>query len=412
MSAQPRGLCPSLIDPLPTGDGLLARWVPLAPLSIDSFVELCEAAERDGNGVIEVTQRGSLQFRGLSHATAARFSDTVGSLGASSNVAPPIWTAPLLGLDPAAALDLRNWIPAWRAALSAQFLPESINPKVSVLVDDGGALHLDEISADLRLRAGNGSTLHVSIGGTAASATALGWTRLERAAEVIIGVLTHLVAHGRTARARDFRRDVDVLRSRLCIERIEAPGPTPRGRPEPLAAHSLNFGRIARGVAPAFGFSHAAHLKMLAEIARSCGADALRPAPDRALLALGILRHRALEFATKAEAAGFVVSPEDTRRHVVACAGAPACSSARMPTRELAPLVANALHGLVKDDSTVVHLSGCAKGCAHPRRATLVLVGPDRLVVDGRADNTAVGHMAPSEFIARVPDLVRGALRR
>jgi precorrin-3B synthase len=82
-------------------------------------------------------------------------------------------------------------------------------------------------------------------------------------------------------------------------------------------------------------------------------------------------------------AAGFIVDPDDPRRTIAACAGAPACAGATVPARaDAAILAARGLRG--------VHVSGCAKGCAHPGAAT-TLVGAGGLyglVRHGRAGDT------------------------
>jgi precorrin-3B synthase len=408
-SAQRRGLCPTLIDPLPTGDGLLARWLPLTALPLAAFVTLCEAAERQGNGIVEVTQRGSLQFRGFDASTAAAFSSTVEALGLPVNSNPPIWSSPLLGLDPGVSTELRAWLLGLHGALRRRYRAQAIHPKFSVLVDDGGAMHLDATFADLRLKMGASSRLHVSIDGAAPAARALGWVALERSTEAVCEVLDQIVARGSATRAKDL--DIDILRRGLGVDRAEEPGPAPRGPCEPLEAHALKDGRFARGVGLPFGFSDAARLKGLASIAEHHGADAVRPAAGRALLIIGLRPDRILEFTAQAAGAGFVVSGNDPRRHVIACAGAPACRSALMATRAMAPLVAEAAQGHIRE-STVIHLSGCAKGCAHPAKAALAFVGPDRLVIEGRADEPAVDRMTAAEFIGRIPALLRGELHR
>jgi precorrin-3B synthase len=79
-------------------------------------------------------------------------------------------------------------------------------------------------------------------------------------------------------------------------------------------------------------------------------------------------------------AAGFITDPADPRRFIAACPGAPACASGGAPAREDALRLAE--HGI-----TNIHVSGCAKGCAHPRPA-LTLVGRDGrydLIRHGRA---------------------------
>jgi precorrin-3B synthase len=66
-------------------------------------------------------------------------------------------------------------------------------------------------------------------------------------------------------------------------------------------------------------------------------------------------------------AVGFITDPADPRRFIAACPGAPACASGAAPAR------ADALR-LAERGITNIHVSGCAKGCAHPR-AALTLVG-------------------------------------
>ena len=66
-----RGACPGLSAPMPTGDGLLVRFVPADAMPLDAFIALCAAARAHGNGIVEVTARGSLQVRGLTPAFGA-----------------------------------------------------------------------------------------------------------------------------------------------------------------------------------------------------------------------------------------------------------------------------------------------------------------------------------------------------
>ncbi len=78
MSApMPRGACPGLSAPMPTGDGLLVRLAPTEAMPVDAFIGLCAAARRHGNGIMEVTARGSLQVRGLTPRSAPLFAAEV-----------------------------------------------------------------------------------------------------------------------------------------------------------------------------------------------------------------------------------------------------------------------------------------------------------------------------------------------
>jgi precorrin-3B synthase len=395
-----RGACPGISQPMATGDGLLARLMPAAAIPLDALIALCEAGARHGNGIIEVTQRGSLQVRGLSAESAPAFAQTALALRLGDDGGPPILASPLMGLDPRESADLRPLVDELRAALPSRIAAASLGPKVSVLIDGGGTLHLDDVPGDLRLRAGPDSRLHLSIAGTAAAAMSLGWTKSHDALEVMVRVLAGIAGRGTDARARDFADDAGlcVLRASLANLLSDEAAPQPRPAAEPVGIQALRNGQAALGVALAFGYSEAGALKSFAEIAARCGATSIQPAPGRALLILGLMGAGLTECTAAAAAAGFVVRPDDPRRHVVACAGAPACGSAKLSTRALAPAIAQAAAPLL-DGSLIIHLSGCAKGCAHPGAAALTLVGPDRLVVLGRAGDTPHGTAAAADFI-------------
>ena len=84
------GTCPRLNAPMETGDGLLARIVPAGPIGIDAFAALCAAAQTYGNGLMEVSARGSLQVRGLTHASAPLFANAAARLGLDAGDGPPV----------------------------------------------------------------------------------------------------------------------------------------------------------------------------------------------------------------------------------------------------------------------------------------------------------------------------------
>jgi precorrin-3B synthase len=396
-----RGACPGISDPMSTGDGLLVRLMPSAPIPLDAFVALCEASQAHGNGIMEVTQRGSLQVRGLSPASAPVFARTAIALGLGAEGGPPILTSPLLGLDAQERVDLRSLVTALRTELTDHTEIASIGPKVSVLIDGGSALHLDNVPADLRLQVSAAVRFHVSIAGNAAAATSLGWAEPHQALEVIVHVLATIANRGAGARARDFANSADAyaLRTSLASVLTDDPPPPPRPPAEPIGTHRLNNGRLARGVALAFGYAEAPMLKRFAQAAVHCGATSIRPAPGRALLAIGLSAAAAAELAAAAMVEGLIVQPDDARRYVVACAGAPTCGSAMLATRQLAPHIAEAAKPFL-DGSITIHVSGCAKGCAHPGAAALTLVGPDRLVVQGCAGDTPHGTTSATNFIA------------
>jgi precorrin-3B synthase len=156
---------------------------------------------------------------------------------------------------------------------------------------------------------------------------------------------------------------------------------------------------VARGFALPFGHTTANALRRFAQAAADNGASSIRSAPGRSLLAIGLSPVAANKLCESAAAEDFVVDARDTRRRVVACAGAPACASAQLATRQLAPEVARATRSLA-GASSIVHLSGCNKGCAHPGPAALTVAGPDRLILNGRASDTRWTTVSSAGLIA------------
>jgi precorrin-3B synthase len=362
-----RGACPSLDLPMPTGDGLLAR-LPPATLPPAAWLALAEAARRAGNGWLDLTARGSVQLRGLRAET----------LALAKALVPLEWprgalvmTSPLAGEDAEEVEDPRPLANALTAAT-----PAGLPPKTTVLVDGGGRLHLAPEAAHLRLVAQPGRWV---LGCGAA------WLGEGGAEAIVTAALALLRDMGRAATRAP---SAAACRAAAASLAPTAP-PAPLPAPEPIGLHALRDG-VALGIGLPFGRVEAA---ALAEFATASGARALRGAPGRALLALGVPDPEALR--TRAAALGFLTDPRDPRRRVAACTGAPGCASALLDTRalavELAPLV---------PATGFLHVSGCAKGCAHPRPAPVTLVGREGglgLIRRGRAGDTPHATLARGE---------------
>jgi precorrin-3B synthase len=386
-----RRACPTVAAPMATGDGLLARLVPHEPIAIGDFVAVCEGSRTCGNGIMEVTQRGSLQIRGLRDDTASRFAEIIGSLDLGTH-GPALLTSALLGIEQDGAIDgdaLNELVRDLRGALSANLGLTSLGPKVSVLIDSGSALHLDALAADIRLSATRDSLFHLALGGDARSASHAGLVEIRHVVPIVEELLERIAAIGVDARAKD-----------LGLTSFTT-GPAERSPAEPIGLHPLTNGRFAQGFGLAFGHSTAEALLGFAELAADLGATSIRPAPGRALLVIDLSREAAGKMCAAVPGEGFVVEPGDPRRYIVACPGAPACAAATLPTRLWAPKVATAVAAFV-GPSRVVHLSGCAKGCAHPGPAALTIAGPGKLIVGGRASDPAERYISPAGVIPEV----------
>ncbi|MEM8574589.1 MAG: precorrin-3B synthase [Pseudomonadota bacterium] len=368
-----RGACPSLFAPMETGDGLLARIVPSGAMALEAFAALCAAARTHGNGLMEITARGSLQVRGLTEISAPRFAEAVETLGVSFNDRIPVIASPLPS-NSAAGFQPQELAKIIRTQIARRDL--KLAPKVSVVVDDGGPISLDGLTADVRLRLSASTTaprVLLSLGGDVETAVPLGATRPEDAAEVAVDLLVALSLSGSDARVRDVIAQEGVDRFvRAAGARLEATDKriSPRAT-ETIGLHPLGGDACAIGVALPFSQAHALDLIALARIAEANGAAWVALAPQRTLLLGPIGEMTAFALGTAADTLGFIVDARDARRRIAACAGAPACAAGHIAARALAARIAERL----PQGDFALHISGCSKGCAHPKPAPLTIMG-------------------------------------
>jgi precorrin-3B synthase len=407
---------------MPTGDGLLVRLLPNGTIPLEAFTTLCTAGREHGNGVLEITARGSIQVRGLTAASAPRFAETIAALGIAAD-GVPVLTNPLAGIDPAEIFDAGALARDCRNRLVANLLSERLAPKISIAIDGGGALGLDAVSADVRLDAetdNDGRSLRIGLGGDRDGVVSLGTVAIANAADAVVRLLEVVARRGRSARTRDIVNAEGTTPFHEAITDLMIADTPPAscpglsrastssghdGETDAVGIHPLRIGSFACGIGLAFGQTDASALEHLTEAARSAGAVGMRTAPGRVLLAIGIQPADVATFIAAAKRLGFIISPNDPRRRVVACTGAPGCASAHMAARAVAPEITEAAASSLADGETI-HISGCAKGCAHPGPAALTIVGTANgcaLIADGTTRDTpfaAVGAIRLTEAIA------------
>jgi precorrin-3B synthase len=393
-----------------TGDGLLVRLTPTgATMSCEAFAALCAAAGNCGNGVIEITSRGSIQIRGLTEDSVKRFAAAVAGIDLAFGEGPPVLSDPLAGLDPQETVDAGAIAAELRRAIAVASFAADIGPKVSITIDGGGVLHLDAVAADVRMRAqASGAYLHVAVGGDAETATPIGAVAAEHAVEAATRTLRLIAAGGPAAHARDIvaTNGAAAFCRVLTNMLVDLPPPPRRPAADPLGMHALRDDGLAIGLGLAFGHAHSTALEELTRTAADLGTAGCRTAPGRALLVVGITADGASRLADIAQRLDFIVRADDPRRQIVACAGAPICAAAEISTRSLAPILA-ANAAIARADAPMVHLSGCAKGCACPRSTPLTVVG-----IEGRCGVVVNGCARDEPLVMLMPEALPSALSR
>jgi precorrin-3B synthase len=391
-----RGWCPSLFEPMESGDGLIVRLKPrAATIEAAAAGAGADAAARWGTRVQEESTREKHQLRGARPETVAPIAAMATRLQLAA--ADPtierirsVMASPLGPDDPGAAFDSHALAADIERMLAAEPGLAALPAKFGFLVDGGGALPLDGVSADIMLRpAENG--VRVEIAGAEAAAEC---SLVEAASAVRRVALAFVALAGRAVhpprRMRDLARAVGAAavfaEAGLSAAAFhQAPRPAPRAIGFVAVPGSS---RGAYGIGLPYGQIESAALTALADLAEHHGDGTLRTTPWRALLVVNVAEKDAVLLAARAEALGLITDPADPRRAIAACPGKPACASATVETRADAALLA--LRGAV---APLVHVSGCAKGCAHAGTAELTLVGANglyNLVISGRAGDRPV----------------------
>ncbi|MGI4976333.1 MAG: precorrin-3B synthase [Janthinobacterium lividum] len=392
-----RGWCPSLFEPMRSGDGLLVRIKPRAGgLDADTLRAVADACARHGNGVANLTGRANLQLRGLADVTLPPFADAMLALGAAD--AHPaaerrrnLVVSPLVGDDPHLAPATLAVARALEAGLAdaAPTPLDALPGKFGFLVDGGGACGLGPVRADIALRCTPDACLVRLDGGTHALAVAP--ADAAAAALALARAFAALTPDTDTPdiqpRHAPRMRDLVLALGEAAVfaaAGLPAPRPAPpgpaagQGADAPPAVGPLRYPGTTRGalaVAPAFGQTDAAALHALAALSERFGDGRVRLSPSRTLLVAGVAAHDLPRLAAACAALGLITAPDDPRLSVTTCPGRPACRSGEADTRRDAPALAALLAARADRPFATIHLSGCAKGCAHPAPAPLTLVG-------------------------------------
>ncbi len=354
-----QGWCPGALRPMLSGDGLVVRVRPQGGrLTGVQAAGVAAAAAAHGSGLIDLSARGNVQLRGVSEASHPALIADLRTLG-------------LIDADPLAEAR-RNILvtpfadaatDALAADLAAALADAPVLPgKFGFVVDTGAAPVLQGVAGDIRLERDAGGGLLVRAEGLRLGAPAAG-------AGAAIDLARWFVAAG----------GVSEGRGRMAA--LTARGAKPGGALAPTLAPAPAAPVPGPGLVPEgallgleFGQMTAATLAALAAL------GPLRVTPWRMLLVEGLRAMPALP--------GLVTDPADPIRRVEACTGAPGCLQALAEVRALARRLAPEVPMGAR-----LHVSGCAKGCAHPFAADVTLVATPAgfdLIRNGTAQGTPV----------------------
>ena len=412
-----RGACPGAGAPMASGDGLISRVrLPAGRLSANQLARLATLCQQDGQGLLELTSRGNIQIRGLTeiserHLTRELVAADLALEDPEAEACRNIQNSPGCDLDPMAVADTRPMAERLDTRLQAEPAFRKLPPKFRFVLNGGGRGHLADVDGDIRADAvstADGVGYRLALAGTAHSSRSLGLCRpeglIERLEELAHRFLVLneqlLTPMPRMSGLLDVHGEAPFLDA---IATSLQTAPELPGYPTPMKPGPLERGIVA-GIH--LGRLDAELAQRLADVSQEHGNGEIHTTPWRQVLLPG----NPDRLGPRLRDMGLITDPTDSRNSIVTCPGHPECQSGTTRARDHALDWAQAVPELF-DGESIIHVSGCGKGCARPRKSPITVVAHEGLydvILDERAlpedeANRVARGLEPEE----VPDTLR-----
>ena len=377
-------------------------------MSAESLLRLSRASTRFADGDLQLTSRANLQLRGVATAVSGAVSTALVDEVMSAGLLPHprhervrnIVASPLTGLLGGHA-DLRGLIAELDETLCADDDLTDLPGPFLFTLDDGRG-DLDDVRADLGVRALDADTVSLRVGDLTAAPTPLG-----AAANELIRLARAFLVHAGGADDRPIWhvRELPLGGRELLPTGVE---------PDDQQAHDGGDRPVLGLLRQIDGMSAVSVLVPLGVLGPEQCAAVVRMAdsgtgqlvitPWRGLIIPGLSESDAEDALRQLAATGLVVEDESGWAGITACSGAPRCAQGQGDTRELAGRIAAEPGPLTM---LPVHVVGCGRRCGSPTTAHVeALVIGDRVLVDG--PDVSAGEVPPAEAMhtiaaARVP---------
>lgn len=381
--------CPGLYRHAEAADGRLARIrIPGGRLEASAARAIGEAAQALGNGVVELTSRANLQVRGLGADAADKLPECLAGFGLcpadrEADRRRNVLADPLAGIDPDEVTDISPLLVAFDKALGGSHPDlDGLSPKVSFVLDGGGRSASLAFAHDVGLRAERNAGKMLFRISLAGRPSRFG-VPPEHAVAVLMAIAGVLARIGRDARGStlDSRDLVGLIRRTTGIEPADLPACEPSPEPPSFVGRHGTGTHCALGLAAPVGSLAAADFVALADLAIAFGDGGLRLSPRRSVLLTGVTAEKITAVEREAERIGFLTRPRWVT--VIACSGR-ACARGRADARRDGAHLATVLAAVPQQDNrrSVVHVSGCRRGCAYSAAADVTFVAQPGGVYD------------------------------
>lgn len=405
-SAQPLrpSACPGLLRIVPALDGGICRIkLPGGVITAGQALAVAKAAEQYAGGVIEATNRGNLQIRGIGADHDGLISTLLaaglGPTHPASDDVRNLMLSPTAGIDPQQRFDAREIAGQILHSLEHHPRFHELSPKFALSLDAGEGMVMLEHPHDLWLSAlciDDEVWLGFGLAGCPANDSPLAAVPLAMGHALVVAVLELFLAHARPEQTRmrhllaemPVAHLLDRLQARLhgdglaTLRRDQTVtgwrrlpgtpdvhiGTYPQAQPE----------RVCVGGVVPLGRLTPSMLRSVAKESIERGDGTLVMTPWQSLSLRNVPLESSAAVVSGLQAAGLLCDATQALAHTIACTGSAACAKGLADTKADALELAAYLNQ--RGINPPVHLSGCSRSCAaaHVAPTTLLAVSAGR----------------------------------
>ncbi|MDR6631325.1 precorrin-3B synthase [Phyllobacterium sp. 1468] len=415
-----RSACPGLFRMTKALDGGICRLkLTFGDLSSVQARCVADAAQRCGNGTIEITNRANLQIRGVGpemeeSLITSLLEAGLGPLSDRGDDVRNVMISPFAGFDQTLP-DVRPFALSVLTIVQTNLLYQTLSPKFSILIDGGESVAMVDHPHDLWLSPidleSSAPRFAFGVAGVpptkADAQPALGSVPSGQAFGLITGILDIFIGWCRGhPEASRLRHMISEMGTEYLVEQLELRLGVPlrseqianwRRAPARENGHlglsvDLNSSHCFVGAMPPLGRLDPSLLHSLAELADQYANGKLRMTPWQSVLLPQISVGDAKATLAALQALRLGTNPKNALAMMISCSGSAGCGSALAATQSDGLKLAS----LLQDSPAVpqIHMSGCSKSCASPSAKPITLVA----TAAGRYDIFLCTTNGPSRF--------------
>lgn len=333
-----KGFCPTLKTPIFAADGLLIRLRPYMDfLQTSKLISLCDLSEKYGSGIMELTNRGSIQIRGIKANKHKEFVKEIYEkkiIDRNENYNKNISINPFWNTK-----DKNFKIYNILAKLKLPKLPE----KFGFIIDIGKLATLRDISADIRIESTDNNEILVLAEGSEKGKI----VKLHKIGSFLFEMVKWFLEN----KNQNIKRMTDLL----SIKRL----PESWSQTKQIRKKKKIFPKNTR-IGQILGFKLGRfEAKKIKKLLFINSPSTVRFTPFKMII---------LENVSNVVDKNFIISKQDPLLNISACSGKNFCLNSSINTFKLAKKIK-------KYTNSKVHVTGCEKNCGLNKDTKILLSG-------------------------------------